>query len=53
VNDDILNQTNESAAAPEDAKVVPKGVTYRKLRPEVKSTLEKVIYQLELVSKTL
>ena len=33
--------------------MVPKGVTYRKLRPEVKQTLEKVVYQLELVSKTL
>ena len=29
------------------------GVTYRKLRPEVKQTLEKIVYQLELVGKTL
>ena len=29
------------------------GVTYRKLKPEVKKTLEKVVYQLELISKTL
>jgi hypothetical protein len=29
------------------------GVTYRKLKPEVKTTLEKVVYQLELVAKTL
>jgi hypothetical protein len=35
------------------AKEVVKGVTYRKLKPEVKSTLEKIVYQLELVGKTL
>ena len=35
------------------AEAVVKGITYRKLKPEVKSTLEKVIYQLELVAKTL
>ena len=29
------------------------GITYRKLKPEVKMTLEKVVYQLELVAKTL
>jgi len=29
------------------------GLTYRKLKPEVKMTLEKVVYQLELVAKTL
>ena len=28
-------------------------MTYRKLKPEVKQTLEKVVYQLELVGKTL
>lgn len=28
-------------------------MTYRKLRPEVKKTLEKIVYQLELVGKTL
>ena len=28
-------------------------MTYRKLRPEVKTTLEKIVYQLELVGKTL
>ena len=28
-------------------------MTYRKLRPEVKQTLEKIVYQLELVGKTL
>lgn len=32
---------------------VIKGMTYRKLKPEVKMTLEKVVYQLELVAKTL
>ena len=35
------------------SKEVVKGVTYRKLKPEVKSTLEKIVYQLELVGKTL
>ena len=29
------------------------GITYRQLKPEVKQTLDKVIYQLELVAKTL
>ena len=29
------------------------GVTYRRLKPEVKKTIEKVVYQLELISKTL
>lgn len=28
-------------------------MTYRKLRPEVKKTLEKIVYQLELVGKTV
>ena len=35
------------------SKKVVNGVTYRKLKPEVKVTLEKVVYQLELVAKTL
>lgn len=35
------------------AKRIANGITYRKLRPEVKQTLEKVVYQLELVGKTL
>lgn len=35
------------------ARAVVKDVTYRKLRPEVKSTLEKIVYQIELVGKTL
>ena len=29
------------------------GITYRQLKPEVKQTLDKVVYQLELVAKTL
>ena len=43
--------------APEEdlspAAQVVKGMTYRKLRPEVKQTLEKIFYQLELLGKTL
>jgi len=35
------------------AAQVVNGMTYRKLRPEVKQTLEKIVYQLELVGKTL
>ena len=35
------------------AKKIADGITYRKLRPEVKMTLEKIVYQLELVGKTL
>ena len=35
------------------AKRIANGITYRKLRPEVKMTLEKIVYQLELVGKTL
>ena len=35
------------------ARAVVKDVTYRQLRPEVKTTLEKIVYQLELVGKTL
>jgi hypothetical protein len=35
------------------AAQVVNGMTYRKLRPEVKKTLEKIVYQLELVGKTL
>ena len=34
-------------------KKLVQGITYRKLRPEVKLTLEKVIYQLELCAKSL
>lgn len=30
-----------------------KGVTFRQLKPEVKTTLEKIVYQMELVGKTL
>ena len=29
------------------------GLTYRKLRPEAKATLEKIVYQMELLAKTL
>ena len=35
------------------AAQVVKGMTYRKLRPEVKQTLEKIFYELELLGKTL
>lgn len=35
------------------AAQVVNGMTYRKLKPEVKKTLEKIVYQLELVGKTL
>ena len=36
-----------------ESKKLFEGITYRKLKPEVKQTLEKVVYQLELISKTL
>ena len=48
INDSASNADNEPAA-----KKLVDGITYRKLKPEVKSTLEKVVYQLELVAKTL
>mmetsp|Transcript_4115 Transcript_4115/g.6962 ORF Transcript_4115/g.6962 Transcript_4115/m.6962 type:complete len:96 (-) Transcript_4115:478-765(-) len=35
------------------AQQVVKDLTYRKLRPEVKQTLEKIVYQLEMIAKTL
>lgn len=43
-----MNATNV-----QNSKKMVNGVTYRKLKPEVKLTLEKVVYQLELVAKTL
>jgi len=43
----------EAAQAENPAFQAVNGVTYRKLKPEVKKTLEKVVYQLELISKTL
>jgi len=46
--DDIRQPGEESPA-----KKVVQGVTYRKLRPEVKVTLEKIVYHLELIGKTL
>ena len=49
--DDILNETAEAPKEEQPKKLG--GVTFRKLRPEVKQTLEKVVYQLELVAKTL
>ena len=52
--DDLLD--NKSEFNEEDipaAKKLVQGITYRKLKPEVKLTLEKVVYQLELVAKTL
>ena len=55
--DKSYNQDNsrnlETQPDVDPALAAVKGVTYRKLRPEVKSTLEKVVYQLELMSKTL
>lgn len=35
------------------AQKLVQGVTYRQLRPEVKMTLEKIVYQLELCAKSL
>ena len=41
--DDILGETDQDEKK-EQPKQFVKGVTYRKLKPEVKSTLEKVVY---------
>jgi len=49
--DELIDNTTE--AINEEPKKKLNGVTYRKLKPEVKQTLEKVVYQLELVAKTL
>jgi hypothetical protein len=54
----ILDNSIEDKTQLGDDHLLPsqkviKGMTYRKLKPEVKMTLEKVVYQLELVAKTL
>jgi len=54
----ILDNSIEDKTQVGDEHLLPsqkviKGMTYRKLKPEVKMTLEKVVYQLELVAKTL
>jgi hypothetical protein len=41
----------ESEMSP--SRKVVNGLTYRKLRPEAKATLEKIVYQMELLAKTL
>mgnify|MGYP002632052514 len=41
INDDILDNVTDHTIAPEPKKI---GTTYRKLKPEVKTTLEKVVY---------
>lgn len=46
--DSVSVQKEETAA-----KKLVQGVTYRQLRPEVKMTLEKIVYQLELCAKSL
>ena len=46
-------EPEDSSRSQAASKKVLNGVTYRKLKPEVKTTLEKVVYQLELVAKTL
>jgi hypothetical protein len=52
--DDFLDKKSEfnDEDIPASKKLI-QGITYRKLKPEVKLTLEKVVYQLELVAKTL
>ena len=52
LTEDNNETTIDDPNLPPAAKVV-KGITFRKLRPEVKATLEKVVYQLELIGKTL
>jgi centriolar protein POC1 len=51
---DILDDS-ASQAKPEQlpSQKVIGGITYKQLKPEVKQTLDKVVYQLELVAKTL
>lgn len=53
LNDSSRMSAKEAAQAENPAFKAVNGVTYRKLKPEVKKTLEKVVYQLELISKTL
>lgn len=53
INDSISMTAKEAAQAENPAFKAVNGITYRKLKPEVKKTLEKVVYQLELISKTL
>lgn len=53
LNDSARMSAKEAAQAENPAFKAVNGVTYRKLKPEVKKTLEKVVYQLELISKTL
>ena len=49
--EDSVSQAPEATQLPSQ-KVIA-GMTYRQLKPEVKQTLDKVVYQLELVAKTL
>ena len=53
MNDSISMTAKEAAQAENPAFKAVNGITYRKLKPEVKKTLEKVVYQLELIAKTL
>lgn len=53
MNDSSRMTAKEAAQAENPAFKAVNGITYRKLKPEVKKTLEKVVYQLELISKTL
>jgi hypothetical protein len=50
-----LKQESQKKAESEmsPSRKVANGLTYRKLRPEAKATLEKIVYQMELLSKTL
>ena len=51
---DILDDSASQANAQQlPSQKVIGGITYRQLKPEVKQTLDKVVYQLELVAKTL
>ena len=42
--ENILSNSSIHTTAEPDSKKVMNGVTYRKLKPEVKQTLEKVVY---------
>ena len=50
--DDSISQANKDSNQLPSQKAIG-GITYRQLKPEVKQTLDKVVYQLELVAKTL
>lgn len=51
--EEILDSVSVVAEQVNATKNLVNGMTYRKLRPEAKRTLEKIVYQLELCGKTL